>query len=56
LVDDNVVRVDAVRRELLNEPLGLIQREELGDADADESGLLLSRFSTVRATREAKRR
>lgn len=41
LVDDDVVRVDVALGQLLDEPLGLVQREELGDADTDEGGLLL---------------
>lgn len=41
LVDDDVVRVDLVRGELLHEPLGFVQGEELGDADADEGRLFL---------------
>ena len=31
LVDDDVVDVDLVLRELLDETLGLVQRQELGD-------------------------
>jgi hypothetical protein len=53
LVDDNVMRVDAVCRELLDEPLGLIQREELGDADANECGLLLSRVNAMKTRGQA---
>lgn len=42
LVDDNVVGVDLVLRQLLNQSLGLIERQELGDADTDKGGLVLS--------------
>jgi hypothetical protein len=35
LVDDDAVRVDLVRRELLDEALRLVERQELADADAD---------------------
>ena len=41
LVDDDVVRVDLALGELLDQPLGLVQRQELCDAHADEGGLLL---------------
>ena len=36
LVDDDVVSVDATLGQLLHQPLGLVQGQELGDADADE--------------------
>ena len=36
LVDDDVVSVDAALRQLLHQPLGLVQGQELGDADAHE--------------------
>lgn len=38
LVDDEVVHVDLLLRELLHEALGLVEREELWDADAHERG------------------
>jgi hypothetical protein len=41
LVDNNVVRVDLVRRQLLDQPFGLVQGQELGDADANKGGLVL---------------
>ena len=41
LVNDYVVRVDSILGKLLNETLGLVQREELGNANANESGLFL---------------
>lgn len=41
LVDDDVVRVNFVRHELLHESFRLVQREELGDADTDEGGFFL---------------
>lgn len=41
LVDDDVVRVDAALGQLLDQPLRLVQRQELGDAHADEGGLFL---------------
>ena len=41
LVHDDVVRVDATLGELLDQPLCLVQRQELSDAHADEGGLLL---------------
>lgn len=41
LVHDDVVRVDAALGQLLDEPLRLVEGEELGDAHADEGGLLL---------------
>lgn len=41
LVDDDVVRVDLALGQLLDEPLRLVQGEELGDAHADEGGLFL---------------
>ena len=41
LVDDDVVCVNLVRRQFLDESLRLVQRQELGNADADESGLVL---------------
>lgn len=46
LVDDDVVRVDLVLRQFLDEPFRLVQREELGDADADECCLFLIRVSS----------
>ena len=42
LVDDNVVRVDFVLRQLLDEALGLVQRQEFRDADADKRRLVLA--------------
>jgi len=41
LVDDDVVRVDAALGQLLDQPLRLVQGQELGDTHADEGGLLL---------------
>jgi hypothetical protein len=41
LVDDNVVGVDLVVCQLLDQPLRLVQREELGDGNADEGRLVL---------------
>lgn len=41
LVDDDVVRVDVTLGELLDQPLRLVQRQELSDAHAYEGGLLL---------------
>lgn len=41
LVDDDVVRVDAALGQLLDQPLCLIQREELSDTHTDEGGLFL---------------
>lgn len=41
LVDDYVVCVDAALGQLLDQPLRLIEGEELGDAHADEGGLFL---------------
>lgn len=41
LVDDDVVRVDAALGQLLDQPLRLIQRQELSDTHTDEGGLLL---------------
>lgn len=41
LVDDNVVRVNLVFGEFLDETLGLVERQELGDADTDKGGELL---------------
>jgi hypothetical protein len=41
LIDDDVVRVNLVRRQLLDKSLRLVQRQELRNADADESGLVL---------------
>lgn len=41
LVDDDVVRVDATLGQLLDQPLRLIQGEELGDTHTDEGGLFL---------------
>lgn len=38
LVDDDAVGVNLVTAQLLNHPLRLVQRQELGDAHADESG------------------
>lgn len=43
LVHDDVVRVDATLGQLLDEPLRLVEGEELGDAHADEGGLFLKR-------------
>ena len=42
LVDDDVVRVNLVLRELLNQSLCFVERQEFRDANADESGLVLS--------------
>lgn len=36
------MRVDATLGELLDEPLGLVQRQELSDAHTYEGGLFLS--------------
>ena len=36
LVDDNGMRIDLIRRQLLDHPLRLIQRQELGNANADK--------------------
>ena len=36
LVDDDVVRVDAALGQLLHQSLRLVQRQELGDTDANE--------------------
>lgn len=41
LVDDDVVRVDVTLGELLDQPLRLVQRQELSDAHTYEGGLLL---------------
>ena len=41
LVDDDVVRVDATLGQLLDQPLRLVQGQELCDAHADEGCLLL---------------
>jgi uncharacterized radical SAM superfamily Fe-S cluster-containing enzyme len=41
LVNNDVVRVDLVRGQLLDEPLGLVKRQELRYADADEGCLFL---------------
>lgn len=41
MVDDDVVCVDAALGQLLDQPLRLIEGEELGDAHADEGGLFL---------------
>lgn len=43
LVDNDVVCVDAALGQLLDQPLRLVQGQELGDAHADERRLLLSR-------------
>lgn len=53
LVDDDVVRVDATLGQFLDQPLRLIQGEELGDTYADEGGLFLM---TARRTGEKKGR
>lgn len=41
LVDDDVVRVDAALGQLLDQPLRLIQGEELSDTHTDKGGLFL---------------
>lgn len=41
LVNDNVVCVDAALGQLLDQTLGLVQGQKLGDAHADERRLLL---------------
>lgn len=41
LIDDDVVRVYLALGQLLDQPLRLIEGEELGDADAYERGLVL---------------
>lgn len=41
LIDNDVVRVDLAFGQLLDQPLCLVQRQELGDAHTDESRLLL---------------
>lgn len=41
LVDDDVVRVDAALGQLLDQPLRLIQGQELSDANTNEGGLFL---------------
>lgn len=46
------MRVDAALGQLLDQPLRLIQGEELGDAHADEGGLLLV---DVRKSREERK-
>lgn len=40
LIDDDVLRVDVKFRQLLDQPLSLIKRQELRNADAYESRLL----------------
>ena len=41
LIYNDVVRVDFVRRQLLYQPFGLIQRKEFGDAYTNECRFLL---------------
>lgn len=41
LVDDDVVCVDAALGQLLDQPLRLVQGEELSDTHTDEGGLFL---------------
>lgn len=45
LVDDDVVCVDATLGQLLDQPLRLVEGEELGDAHTDEGGLFLMEVS-----------
>lgn len=45
LVDDDVVCVDVALGQLLDQPLGLVQGQEFGDAHADERRLLLFRHT-----------
>ena len=40
LIDDHVVGVDLIACEFLNKTLCLVQGQEFGDADANESSLL----------------
>lgn len=49
LVDNDVVRVNATLGQFLDQPLRLVQGEELGDAYADEGCLFLMK---VRGTGE----
>ena len=41
LIDDDIMCVDFVRRQLLHESFRLIQGQEFGYTDTDEGGLLL---------------
>ncbi|KAG5457649.1 MAG: hypothetical protein BJ554DRAFT_2279, partial [Olpidium bornovanus] len=56
LVDDDVVRVNIVRSEFLNHAFRLVEREKLGDADADKRRFVLvehliqSKISQFRGT------
>ena len=50
LVDDDVVRVDFVRRQLLYETFRLIEGQEFGYADADKRGLFLRSGATLFTT------
>ena len=52
LVDDDIMRIDLVLRQLLNQPLGLVQGKELGDADTDECRLFLSDVSRSTSLRK----
>jgi hypothetical protein len=45
LVNDDVVCVDLIRRELLHKSLRLIERKKLRNADADERRLVLKESS-----------
>lgn len=47
LVDDDVVRVDFVRRQFLYETFRFIEGQEFGYADADERGLFLRKRPDV---------
>lgn len=54
LVDDDVVCVNAALCQLLDQPLRLIQREELGDTHTDEGGLFLIGVRKARRGEELK--
>jgi hypothetical protein len=43
LVDDDIVRVDLISGQFLHQSLGFIKRQELGNANADESRFFLKR-------------
>lgn len=47
LIDDDVVRVDAAFGQLLDQSFGFVERQEFGDADADECGLFLEKMVFV---------
>ena len=46
LVDDDIVRVDLISGQFLNQSLGFVERQELGNANADERRLFLKRKLT----------